>query len=570
MKKSRKQLEEFDLDVSLLLDGRADESTTDRVESAVASDPELRRRLDDMKHVAGLLRDHHRLAPNPFLTERILHRTIESTANEREHGADFGLRPIAAAVLSVLVVGLAIVGYVNRDPLLSFLSSKQTAMQNAYEDNVLKGWLMPLFGKTNKNEVLQYAMFGTLPIDRNDGTVLRVDEHSDKGYRVEFSRDTANEPDLASVEDLYQEIRPSESQRRMFDSLFHYAGRQIESAVLLDEKNQIAIDPSITRFNRVILSSIAAGLDAEQRQRFDRFLERRNTTYTLASASLPSRPQPPEEVIRSVREIPRSGTFFLVGSDTVSYATLNIDMDSLRDQMLDLPNRQRVLEQQLQRLAELRRTPSQRSYAVRIPDTRDGRVLATTYTTGDQSISLSFEGEIEELAVDTQKMRDSFMRDFVVIRRRLEQSANPGASADIRVNRDIRVNIRPDSGEMRMYFTPDSGMQMELRIHREIERSFEDMLQQNRELEQLHVLPEFRRERVGSDEPGNDKSLRELNPAIIDSILEHHRRELQIQRSDSTLFRSTRAAPLHERDSGSVPDVPRPADSGQPSPVIGK
>jgi hypothetical protein len=331
-------------------------------------------------------------------------------------------------------------------------------MQQAYEDTILKGWIMPLFQRTDKDQVLQFAMFGTLPLDDSDGTVLRVDENAERGYRVELAGNTMKGQPLTTIKELYGEIQPTEIQRKVFDTLFLYAQKQIEAAVLMNEARQIAIDPAISKYNKVILSGIAASLEPEQLQRFEAFLEKRNTPYTFVSrqSTAPVPPAPPSALMARFRAVRAPEEFVVLDDDGYTITRLHLDMDSLRRLMKVVGERMPRIEVRVQDIA--------RSYAVsRLngtpppPDVPRGvRVMPVQVGEGSHAISISIDsgGEImREMEHEFENLR----HEVAIYRRdnaRLQEQLPPRVlermrpSAGTGRSHRLTVTVRPDDDSM--------------------------------------------------------------------------------------------------------------------------
>ncbi len=344
------------LQLSLYLDDRLDSAQREQVASRIARDPELRREYEHLRRMRDLLSARESIPANPFLPEHIMNRIRE---DNREPDAYLPVprrfMPAAAGAIAVVVIALLALAWIQREQILRYIGNTGEEMQHAYEDTILKGWIMPLFQRTDRDQVLQYAMFGTLPLDDSDGTVLRIDESADRGYRLELAGSTARTGPPATINELYREIRPTAVQRKIFDTLFLYAQRQIEAAVLMNEAKEIAIDPAISKYNQVILSGIAASLEPDQQERFESFLEKRNTPYTFVSHRHtevpPQPPTPPAKLMERFRTMRVPEAFVVLTEDSFTVTQLHLNMDSLRRLMKIVEGRMPRIEMRVQDLA---------------------------------------------------------------------------------------------------------------------------------------------------------------------------------------------------------------------------
>lgn len=323
--------------LSLYLDGALDDVRRAAFEQRIAEDAELLEAYREMRALQNSLSSHPPLPVNPVLVDRIM-QSVNTIDEEPEHILPLPRRflPAAAAVATVLIISVMGYAWLQRESIVRYLSDTGSQVQHTYEETILKGWIMPLFQKTGRDDVLQFAMFGTLPLDREKGTMLHVDESTDVGYRLELAGGSSPKLPAATVEELYEELQPTEKQRLTFDTLFHYAQQQLESAVLMNEEREIAINPAISRFHTMILSGIAENLDADQMIRFEHYLERRNTPYTIAAVHVPPIPSPVEThhtFTERFRSISTPDEFVILHDDSVTIMRLQLNMDSLRNMM---------------------------------------------------------------------------------------------------------------------------------------------------------------------------------------------------------------------------------------------
>ncbi|MBN1447809.1 MAG: hypothetical protein JXA28_07745 [Bacteroidetes bacterium] len=344
--------------LSLYLDDRLEGIERLEIERRIANDAAVREEYQQLKAMQAMLASRDALPENPFLAERIMNRLHEHTG-ERDDASPVSHRflPVTAGLFAVLLAAVALFAWLQRDDIVHYVEETGAQMQHAYEETILKGWIMPLFQRTDRDQVLHFAMFGTLPLDREDGTILRIDENATQGYRVELAREPELARPHATIDELYSEIEPTEMQRKVFDSLFLYAQRQIESSVLMNDEKELAIDPAISTYQKVILSGIAASLEPDQQERFERFLSQRHTPYTFVSRisrqTRPASTQRPDRVIEHFRTVPLPEEFVVFTRDSISRTRLHLDMDSLRRLMKMVEDRMPRIQVEVKELVRI-------------------------------------------------------------------------------------------------------------------------------------------------------------------------------------------------------------------------
>ncbi|GJQ20726.1 MAG: hypothetical protein HBSIN02_10810 [Bacteroidia bacterium] len=327
---SKQELREL---LSLAVDGELDAERQKALDEYCSSHPEAMRELQELRRLKTLMRARGTIAPNPFFWTR-LSRSLEKSAEESENLLPFPSKflPAASAIAIVTFIGIGITVFLQRGPLLQFISETSTEVQHAYENSILKGSILPLFANIGNDEVLQYALFGTLPLDKGSDAALRVDEASAEGYKIEvgLKAEKLNRP-AVTVKDLYAEVKPTKVQAVRIDSVLKSAREKIARAGFYAENNALAIDPEITQLNRRVLSRIVGVLGPAQRKRLDRFLRERRAAYTV-DFDEPHPTELPPAVPRHASVSDRPRDYIVITPDSFAVATLAFDVDSLHGQ----------------------------------------------------------------------------------------------------------------------------------------------------------------------------------------------------------------------------------------------
>lgn len=361
---SKQELREL---LSLAVDGELDAERRTILDEYCASHPEVLRELQELRRLKALMGARRTVPPDPFFFTR-LSQSLEKSAEESKNLLPFPSKfvPAASAIAIVTFIGLGITIFLQRGPLLQFISETSTEVQQAYEKSILKGSILPLFANVGNDEVLQYALFGTLPLDKESDAALRVDEASAEGYRIEvgLKAEKQNRP-AVTVDDLYAEVKPTKAQAIRIDSVLKAAREKIARAGFYAENNALAIDPEITQLNRRVLSRIVGVLEPAQRKRLDRFLREHRALYTVDFDEPPSVDHPPA-VPRHATVTGHPRDYIVITPDSLAVTTLAFDVDSLHGQWSVQVHSNMV--QMHRKLEEFVRTQARR--APRIPERR--------------------------------------------------------------------------------------------------------------------------------------------------------------------------------------------------------
>jgi len=328
--------------LSSYLDGELDEVQTHTVETILAQNPDAQKELEELSALKNLLASKRPLPPAYGFWTRFSGE-LERRKREEENLLPFPRKYLPAVSIAGAVVVL-VIGFVlfqQRATVVDYVSRQSERVQKAVEQNVLKGSLMPLFAHVDKNQALQFAMFGTLPLDAKAETELRVNEDSARGYTIDVDKMGTRKTPKVTVQEFVDEVQPSRVQLQIIDSLLDLGRSRLEGSVFVAEDRAMAVNPELSRLNRVMLSGIAATLEPHQRIKFDRFLQAKKAPFMLAGGR--RAPETPERIYHTMRTPEGMTHFVVISPDSVLVTRIEIDLDSLRRQALEMVEQQRAV-----------------------------------------------------------------------------------------------------------------------------------------------------------------------------------------------------------------------------------
>ena len=317
--------------LSLYVDGELPESEVKELEEFIAGHPEAAKELQELRAMKSLLASKERIPETLGFWTR-LSAVLDQKEREEESLLPFSRKylPLVYATGAVAVVLVGLLLFQQRSDVINYMNRQSELVQKAVEDNVLRGTLLPLFTNVDKNQALQFALFGAIPLNPQTETALRVDESVERGYRIDVGKKAIEEIPKVTLVEFVSEVKPTPRQKEVIDSVLDIGRLRLESSVLLAKDSALAIDEHLPRLNRVMLSGIAAVLEPTQRVRFEKFLKAKKAPFMVAATE--ARPEAPEKVINEIRTIERPERMIVVTPDTFVYSTVHLDFDSLRRQ----------------------------------------------------------------------------------------------------------------------------------------------------------------------------------------------------------------------------------------------
>lgn len=96
----------------------------------------------------------------------------------------------------------------------------------------MTGNILPLFSNLNKDDVLNFALFGSISIDSSNNTSLQVKNTDDKGSQIQIVRNEETPKPALTVNDFAAQIGISKDQREVVDSILGSYQEKLQSAYL--------------------------------------------------------------------------------------------------------------------------------------------------------------------------------------------------------------------------------------------------------------------------------------------------------------------------------------------------
>ena len=227
--------------LSLYLDGALDEEARNRFEEYLESNPDAAMEFERWKKQQQLLKSKPGIQSNEWFWQKLSIR-LEQQKSKPETVYPFSRKyvPLAASLTVLIAAFGGMVLFQQRSLLTKFFSEEKEQVQQLYQGNILQGKLIPLFTNLDKDQVLQFALFGTLPLDAQAKTALRVDESKENGTRIEFAKNETRQHPPVTVEQFCRDIDATPAQHRSVDSILSTARDKIQESVFLGENKSLA------------------------------------------------------------------------------------------------------------------------------------------------------------------------------------------------------------------------------------------------------------------------------------------------------------------------------------------
>ncbi|HLP15621.1 MAG TPA: hypothetical protein VK470_05150 [Bacteroidota bacterium] len=389
--------------LSMYVDGMLDDAEARQLEEYIAAHPDAARELAMLRTIKKGLKESPRVPENSWFWLQLSGTLEERRAQKTGVLKRWTQRWWSAGLVTAGGLAVALVLVLKEgDSFRTFFQEKKDQVAQVYSNGIMKGAIMPLLSSIDKEKVLQFALFGNLALDSTN--TLKVAKGEGESYKVEIGRTPMTKKKI-TLPEFYAAINATPEQSEVVDSILNYGAAKIENAVLVGEKDEIAIHADIAQLNRVMVSTIAEVLEPAQRVHFKKMLSENDAPYAVVKANAP--PVSPEKIFKRMASIPRSNRYVVIAGDSVSFADMPGDVERFRVHAEHLQRtlpKLRAVQEMMQQFADRRLRFEQKMLQERHPLRISGNedVLTIQFEENQGFAPAPFDEEIVQPRVHVQ------------------------------------------------------------------------------------------------------------------------------------------------------------------------
>ena len=233
--------------LSAYIDDELSPSEKAEVEKLLQTSLELQKQLDDLKKVKQLAQQVRRIPESPFFETRLM-SAIESQKSQKS-----GIKSwIPAAGLAILTIAVMVVLKLNPGIINQLWNQQKDAIADFYKQN-----LQPVLyaANLNNNDIFNFAFNNELPLDNSRKQYLLLG-YDDAGKEFFEIRKNDKELKKDSYKDFVTAMNLDQKQKETVDSIISSYGTALESQVLVNDKNTVAINPNLWNYRKAIFADL--------------------------------------------------------------------------------------------------------------------------------------------------------------------------------------------------------------------------------------------------------------------------------------------------------------------------
>ncbi|MFZ2324956.1 MAG: hypothetical protein WAV89_14835 [Ignavibacteriaceae bacterium] len=237
--------------LSAYIDGELSQAEKKYIEDKIKSSLELQKELSDLKKLKDLTSSSMDIIPDsPFFETRVM-----ATLNQNQSAKFKFKRWIPAVTLSFLTVGLMILLKFNPNIINNLIEEQKSNLAGFYKEN-----LRPLLYAANltNEDIFNFAMYQQLPLDSSDQQILKLgyDPQGKEYFEIKKIDDASKGKSEDNLQRFVTALKFDTKERGQIDSIIDSYSEKISSLVLVNEKNSVAINPTLWNTRKAILADI--------------------------------------------------------------------------------------------------------------------------------------------------------------------------------------------------------------------------------------------------------------------------------------------------------------------------
>jgi len=243
MKKNRK----YFMLLSAYLDGELSGAEKAELEKLLQESEELRSKLSELQKIKQITRQIKPLAESPYLDSKIMARL--SSGKEKQAGIRKWIP--AFALLSVTVI-IAFILKINPDIITNFWEEQKSTLAGFYKEN-----LQPVLYAANltNEDIFNFAFNNEIPLNNNRDQYLHLgyDDSGKEYFEIRPAVLSVNESDYHK---FLTALNLGEKEKQIVDSVIGSYAEELESQILVNDKNTLAINAKLWNYRKAIFADL--------------------------------------------------------------------------------------------------------------------------------------------------------------------------------------------------------------------------------------------------------------------------------------------------------------------------
>lgn len=304
--------------ISAYLDGELSESEIEIIERRINESPEFKAEFERLKNIKNLTSSAYGKLPQAEYFETRVMQKIHS-GNSRTLKVK---RWVPVMGITALTLGLMLVLKFNPGILDKLVEKQKSTISGFYKQN-----LQPLLFAANltNEDIFNFAFNKQLPLDKSRNQYISLGTDSTGREYFEIKKVAEAEP-ANNLEKFVAAMDLNERQKDQVDSIISSYASELESQILINDNNTVAINPNLWNYNKALAADLLA------------FAEKSNQKQYVKLVPVNYRNINQLKVIHAVNEVKnnKNHDYIFITPDTVFSEKYNFNQQQYKKDMLEL------------------------------------------------------------------------------------------------------------------------------------------------------------------------------------------------------------------------------------------
>lgn len=251
--------------LSAYIDQELSTSEISEIEELLSKSEELRNKLEELKRVKYLSGKINRLPESPYFESKVM-----AEIEKGQSGYKKLKRWTPAFVLGTVTILVMAVLYLNPNIISDFWKEQKTAIAGFYKDN-----LQPVLyaADLTNDDIFNFAFNNQLPLNDSRDQYLQLG-YDDSGKEYFEIRPAIQIAEESGYDKFILALKLNEKEKQLVDSVIGSYAEALESQVLINDKNTLAISPKLWNYRKAIFTDLLIVAENLNKQEFVKFVPR--------------------------------------------------------------------------------------------------------------------------------------------------------------------------------------------------------------------------------------------------------------------------------------------------------
>lgn len=249
--------------LSAYLDGELSQPEKAEVEKLLQTSLELKKQLEDLKKIKRFTQKVKRVPESPYFETRLM-AAIEGQKKDSKIKS----RWLPATALAIVTIAVMLVLKFNPNFLNQVWNQQKVNLAGFYKEN-----LQPVLLAANltDEDIFNFAFNNELPLDnsRKQYLLLGYDDSGKEFFEIRSGHERIRRQ---SYNEFISAMNLNQKQKETVDSIIGSYGKALESQVLVNDKNTVAINPNLWNYRKAIFADLLVAAEKFKIQGFDRIV----------------------------------------------------------------------------------------------------------------------------------------------------------------------------------------------------------------------------------------------------------------------------------------------------------